>query len=114
MLTHFRYTVEPSYIEMTMAVKNETEISGMKRAYLRDGLSFVRFLAWLDQKFNEGYEISEWEAGFKLTEYRRKNKYFMGIAYQNISATGANAALPHYSPKKGTDAILRKDVPYLK
>ncbi|KAH8810203.1 Creatinase aminopeptidase [Flagelloscypha sp. PMI_526] len=113
MLTHFRYTVEPSYIEKTMAIKNDVEIAGLKRAYLRDGVSFVRFLAWLDEKMSQGYEISEWEAGFRLTEFRRKNKNFIGIAYQNISATGANAALPHYSPKKGGDAILSRDVPYL-
>ena len=43
MLTHVRYTVAPSYIEMMMSVKNETEIDGMKRAYLRDGVSYVRF-----------------------------------------------------------------------
>jgi Xaa-Pro aminopeptidase len=79
MLTHFRYTVEPSYIEKTMAIKNDGEISGSKRAYLRDGVSFVRFLAW-------GYKISEWEARFRLTEFRRKKKNFVGIVHQNVSA----------------------------
>ena len=43
MLTHFRYTLAPSYIEHMMSVKNETEIDGMRRAYLRDGVSFVRY-----------------------------------------------------------------------
>ena len=42
MLTHFRFTLAPSYIEHMMSVKNETEIDGMRRAYLRDGVSFVR------------------------------------------------------------------------
>jgi Xaa-Pro aminopeptidase len=42
MLTHFRYTLAPSYIEHMMSIKNETEIDGMRRAYLRDGVSFVR------------------------------------------------------------------------
>ena len=42
MLTHFRFTLAPSYIEHMMSIKNETEIDGMKRAYLRDGVSFVR------------------------------------------------------------------------
>lgn len=45
MLTHVRYTVAPSCIEMMMSVKNETEIEGMKRAYLRDGVSYVRFFS---------------------------------------------------------------------
>jgi Xaa-Pro aminopeptidase len=41
MLTHFRYTVAPSHIEYMMSIKNETEIEGLRRAYLRDGVSFV-------------------------------------------------------------------------
>lgn len=44
MLTHFRYTVAPSRVEEMMACKNETEIDGLRRAYLRDGASFVRFI----------------------------------------------------------------------
>ena len=44
MLTHFRYTVAPSYVEIMLSVKNDTEINGLRRAYLRDGASFVRFL----------------------------------------------------------------------
>ena len=45
MLTHFRYTVAPSIIEEMMAVKNDTELEGMRRAYIRDGAAFVRVLA---------------------------------------------------------------------
>jgi Xaa-Pro aminopeptidase len=41
MLTHIRYTIAPSFIEHMMSVKNETEIEGMRRAYLRDGVSYV-------------------------------------------------------------------------
>ncbi|KAF9038712.1 peptidase M24, structural domain-containing protein [Panaeolus papilionaceus] len=113
MLTHFRYTIATSPIETMMLIKNETEIDGMRRAYLRDGATFVKFLAWLDAKFPEGCDITEWEAAFKLTEVRNKDKNFMGLAYENTSATGPNAALPRYSPKKATAAIIRKDVPYL-
>ncbi|KAJ6616675.1 peptidase M24, structural domain-containing protein [Mycena sp. CBHHK59/15] len=113
MLTHFRFTVAPSFIEEMMAFKNETEIDGLRRAYLRDGVSFVRFLAWLEAKLNEGYEITEYEAAQRLTEFRRKTKHFMGLAYENISASGPNAALPHYSPRRSTAQIIDRDTPYL-
>lgn len=62
----------------------------------------------------EGYDITEYEAASRLTEFRKKNKNFMGLAYENISATGANAALPHYSPKKLTAAMIERTTPYLK
>lgn len=110
MLTHFRYTVAPSLINQVKAVKNDTEIDGMRRAYLRDGAAFVssflfhpskslipwsqvKFLAWLEEKISKGYDITEYEAAFRLTEYRRSNKHFMGLAYENISASGPNAGM---------------------
>ncbi|TFK44086.1 aminopeptidase-P [Crucibulum laeve] len=113
MLTHFRYTVAPSYVEHMMSVKNTTEIDGIKRAYLRDGAAFVKFLAWLESKLAEGYDITEYEAASRLTEFRRKNKHFMGLAYENISASGPNAALPHYSPKKSKARMIDRETPYL-
>ncbi|KAJ6493841.1 peptidase M24, structural domain-containing protein [Mycena vulgaris] len=113
MLTHFRYTVALSLVEEMMAYKNETEIEGLRRAYLRDGVSFVRFLAWLEAKLNEGYDITEYEAAQRLTEFRRKTKHFMGLAYENISSNGPNAALPHYSPQRLTARMIDRDTPYL-
>ncbi|KAK6996964.1 Creatinase aminopeptidase [Favolaschia claudopus] len=113
MLTHFRYTVAPPIVEEMMAFKNATELEGLRRAYLRDGVSYVRFLAWLDAKLNEGYDITEYEAAQRLTEFRRKNKHFMGLAYENISASGPNAALPHYSPRRSTARMIDRDTPYI-
>ncbi|KAI0305476.1 Creatinase/aminopeptidase [Multifurca ochricompacta] len=113
MLTHYRYTVAPSVIEEMKSVKNEVEIQGLKRAYLRDGACYVQFLAWLDEKMSKGFQISEWEAAWRLTEFRSKAKNYMGLAYENISATGPNAALPHYTPLKSDSLFIDKETPYL-
>lgn len=109
MLTHFRYTVVPSHVDNMKAVKNEVELEGLRRAYLRDGASYVclvcslpvsslsrrspkvKWLAWLEHKIQQGYDITEWEAAWRLTEYRRQNKHYWGLAYENISASGPNA-----------------------
>ncbi|KAI0630038.1 Creatinase/aminopeptidase [Trametes polyzona] len=113
MMTSFRYTVLPSYVEEMKAVKNETEIQGLRNAYLRDGAAYVKWLAWLDEKMQEGYDITEYEAAWRLTEYRRRAKHYMGLAYENISATGENAAKPHYSPRKSQAKMIERDTPYL-
>ncbi|KAI0283706.1 Creatinase aminopeptidase [Russula aff. rugulosa BPL654] len=113
MLTHYRYSLSPSIIEEMKGVKNEVEIQGVKRAHRRDGACYVQFLAWMDEKMSKGFEISEWEAAWRLTEFRRKAKNYMGLAYENISATGPNAALPHYHPLKSDSYIISKDSPYL-
>ncbi len=91
MLTSLRYTVLPPIIEEWKAVKNQTEVEGMKAAYIRDGVAYVRWLAWLEYKMSQGYDITEYEAAWRLTEFRRMGKYYMGLAYENISATGKNA-----------------------
>lgn len=93
MLTHFRYTVAPSIIDDIKAVKNDVEVEGLRRAYIRDGVSFVKWFAWLEGKLAEGYEITEYEAAARLTEFRRKNKHYWGLAYENISASGPNAGM---------------------
>jgi len=102
----------PSFANPMKAIKNDTEIDGMRRAYPRDSASFVRFLAWLEDKFSEGYEISEYEAAFRLTEYRRTNKNFIGLAREIISASGPNAALPYYSLDKSTAVTIDRNAPY--
>jgi Xaa-Pro aminopeptidase len=95
MLTHFRYTVKPSIVDDIRAIKNEIELEGIKCAYLRDGVSFVRWLAWLKKKQSQGYSITEYEAAWRLTEFRKLNMYFLGLAYENISASGLNAGMCH-------------------
>jgi len=89
------------------------ELDGLRRAYLRDGAAYVKWLAWLEHKIQQGYDITEWEAAWRLTEYRRQNKHYWGLAYENISASGPNAALPHYSPSKGNARMIDRETPYL-
>ncbi|KIJ60057.1 hypothetical protein HYDPIDRAFT_99513 [Hydnomerulius pinastri MD-312] len=113
MLTHFRYTVSSSFIDNMKAIKNEVELEGLRRAYLRDGAAFVKWLAWLEHKIHQGYDITEYEAAWRLTEFRRQNKHYWGLAYENISASGPNAALPHYSPSKSTARMIDRETPYL-
>lgn len=47
-------------------------------------------------------------------EYRRNNEYYEGLSYEPISATGPNAALPHYKPAKSSSPFIDRDAPYLK
>lgn len=95
-----------SPVVLEKSVKNEVEIAGFREAYYEDGIALEKFLFWLEQKVQDG-EVDEWEASRKLTSLRAEIPGYRGDSFENISAYGANAALPHYvTPEKGSAKIL--------
>ncbi|KAG9080202.1 hypothetical protein FRC06_006948, partial [Ceratobasidium sp. 370] len=60
----------------------------------------TKWFAWLEEQLRAG-------------KYHHRGEFFIGLAYENISATGANAALPHYSPTKGLSSAIDVHTPYL-
>jgi Xaa-Pro aminopeptidase len=124
-----------SPIELAKSIKNDTEIAGMKAAYLRDGIAWSFWMARLEPLLRKGGNkdrITEWDAAEELTSGRKVVKLFAGLAYENISATAGNAgeialisrrhyltdelfiaALPHYAACKDTAAVIDTTTPYL-
>ena len=71
------------------AVKNETELEGMRQCHIRDGAALIQFFAWLeDQLVNKKAVIDEVAAADKLEEFRKKQKDFVALSFDTISATG--------------------------
>ncbi len=96
----------PSPVSLSKAVKNETEIEGMREAHLEDGVAMEKFLYWIDRCIKDGVEISEWDASRKLTSLRAEIQGYRGDSFQTISAYGASAALPHYvTPEIGSKVL---------
>ncbi|KAF8598400.1 Creatinase/aminopeptidase [Ceratobasidium sp. AG-I] len=113
LLTYPNYIIAPSFVDATKAIKNELEIEGFRRAYIKDGVAMTRWFAWLEEQIRTGNAITEWEAGEMLTQFRKQGEHFVRVAYENISATGANSALPCYSPTKGLSSVIDHRTPYL-
>ncbi|KAK2612938.1 hypothetical protein QQS21_001049 [Conoideocrella luteorostrata] len=96
------------------AVKNETEMKGMRACHVRDGAALIAYFAWLeDQLMVKNAIIDEVQAADKLEEFRSKHQQFAGLSFTTISSTGANAAIIHYSPEKGNCAIIDPASVYL-
>ncbi|UZJ51629.1 hypothetical protein CBS101457_000949 [Exobasidium rhododendri] len=109
------HILKQSPISFWKAVKNRVEIDGMRRAYLRDGVCWVKWAAWLDEAIRvKGERIDEKSASEALIREREKAERYAGMeSYDAISASGENAALPHYeTPDEGSRIIDRK-TPYL-
>lgn len=108
-----RFTVKesPSPVVLAKAIKNAMEIEGFRRACVKDGVAMTKFFYWLEN--NLGNHLTETAASDQLTRFRSENEGYVENSFENISAYGENAALPHYSAIPGQDAELQPRGLYL-
>ena len=96
-----------SPVILQKAVKVDSEIENLRQTHIDDGVAMTRFLYWLDQEVASGRKVTEWEASLMLTSLRAEIPGYKGNSFENISAYGPGAALPHYStPQEGSAVIL--------
>ncbi|OAP56630.1 hypothetical protein AYL99_08742 [Fonsecaea erecta] len=102
-----------SPISDAKAIKNPTELEGMRQCHIRDGAALIEYFAWLEEELLSGSWIDEVQAADKLEEIRSKGEHFVGLSFDTISATGANAAVVHYSPERGNCSTIDVNAVYL-
>jgi Xaa-Pro aminopeptidase len=96
------------------AIKNETELEGMRACHIRDGAALAEFFAWLENELVcKRSKLNELEAADKLEQIRSRNQNFVGLSFDTISSTGPNAAIIHYKPEEGKCAVIDSDAIYL-
>jgi Xaa-Pro aminopeptidase len=96
------------------AMKNETELEGMRACHIRDGAALTEYFAWLEHMLTvENSVLDEVAAADKLEEFRSKHKHFVGLSFDTISSTGANAAVIHYKPERGNCSTIDPKAVYL-
>lgn len=91
--------------EWMKSVKNETEISNMRNAHVKDGVAFTKFMYWLKSNIGKT-EITEMSASDYLENCRRAQDLFVDLSFDTISAYGANAAMMHYTATPESDTKL--------
>jgi Xaa-Pro aminopeptidase len=96
------------------ACKNAVEVQGMRDCHIRDGVSEVRFLSWLDAEVAAGRLHSEAELSDKLYEFRCAGELFQDLSFDTISAAAGNAAMCHYNHNNvAASSSLEMDSVYL-
>lgn len=88
------------------ASKNETELEGMRKAHLLDGVALVNFLASLDTKKGTYTEI---ELSTMLKLQRQRNAHCIGESFSPISGWAAHGAMCHYSADEKSNATVQGD-----
>ncbi|KAF2106784.1 putative Xaa-Pro aminopeptidase P [Lophiotrema nucula] len=96
------------------AIKNDTELEGMRQCHIRDGAALIEYFAWLeDQLVSKKATLDEVDGADKLEAIRSKHDLFKGLSFDTISSTGPNAAVIHYKPEKGICSVIDPNAIYL-
>lgn len=99
-------------IELMKAVKNPTEVKGMRKAHLKDAVALCSYFAWLEKNVAAG-NITEVSGAKKLHELRQLQPEFIGDSFATISSVGPHGAIIHYQPDETSDVPIRTDCLYL-
>lgn len=95
-----------SPVALLKAVRNEQEITGLRKAMQRDGVALVKFLKWLEEAVPDGQE-TEISVDRKLHELRAAQPLYKGESFDTIAGYGAHAAIVHYEATPETDVPLQ-------
>lgn len=96
------------------AVKNDTELEGMRKCHIRDGAALIEYFAWLENELVvKNSTLDEVVAADKLEQIRSTKDNFIGLSFDTISSTGSNAAVIHYKPEPGNCSVIDKNQIYL-
>lgn len=89
---------------MLKAVKNPVEISGMRKAHIRDGAAIAKLLSWFTKQEN----VSELEVVDKLLLARMQNELFFEPSFDTIAGSGGNGAIVHYRATPESNRALQQ------
>lgn len=99
--------LQASPTELLRAIKNETELSHSREAYLRDSAALCKFIYWLKNHIGKE-EITEISAADKLEQFRRQVPGFLDISFTTICGYADNSAVVHYAATEETNRRLEK------
>lgn len=96
-----------SCVKMLKAVKNETEIKGMRKAHIVDGAAVTKVIYRLKHMSERDIKsLKETDVSRMYEEARKKCADYICDSFAPIIATGQNGAIVHYDPEKGENSFL--------
>ncbi|MDD3266383.1 MAG: aminopeptidase P family protein [Burkholderiales bacterium] len=100
-----------SPIIIAKACKNDIEQKWARYAHLKDAVSVIGFLSWLNSNWKNG--VDELSAQEKLLEFRSRQEHFKQESFAPISGFAENGALIHYRSSSKTNKIIDDSNMYL-
>ncbi|CAH3037706.1 unnamed protein product, partial [Porites lobata] len=99
-----------SPIALPKALKNPTEINGMKNANVKDAVAMCEFFAWTEQEtLKNSTQLTELVAETKLLYFKSRQDNFISPSFATIAGFGSNSAIIHYKANRYTNAKINSD-----
>ena len=87
-------------------IKNETEIACEQDAHIKDALAVVRTIRWVKETVGRE-ELRETDVCDHIKNERLSLDGCFDLSFETIAGYGPNAAIIHYTPQRGKDAVLK-------
>ena len=97
-----------SPIVLMKSIKNGTELKGIRKAMVKDGVALTRFLHWLMNEVPKG-EVTELSAMSKLYDCRAEQEEFFSESFGTIAGYGAHGAIVHYGATAESNSPLKAE-----
>ena len=102
---NIKFFDDPIYI--FKSIKNKIEIENMQKAHMLDGAALTKFLYWIKQNKNFGFDELFLEK--KLERFRKQNKNYIYPSFNTIAGSGPNSAIIHYRSSEKTNRKINKN-----
>lgn len=94
-------------------IKNDVEVSNMKKSHIRDGVYMAKYMYWVKQQMKNGANLTEKTASDYLDNLRREDNLFLDLSFPTISGYAENGAIVHYEAEYETAKKLEAKGLYL-
>ena len=94
---------------MLKAVKNETQLQGIREAMKRDGVAMVHSLMDIEATMAAGEPLTEIGVADILLRNRKQSDMFFDLSFDTIAGFGPHGAIVHYSATPESSSTLTPD-----
>ncbi|RKW35483.1 MAG: aminopeptidase P family protein, partial [Lachnospiraceae bacterium] len=94
-------------------IKNDVEVSNMKKSHIRDGVYMAKYMYWIKKQIKNGVKLTEKTASDYLDNLRREDELFLDLSFPTISGYAENGAIVHYEAEYETAKTLEPKGLYL-
>ena len=98
-----------SLIAMPKAVKNLTQIAGVRQAMARDGVALVKLFMEIERALAAGETVTELDVATLGTKYRSEGDFYVDDSFDMIAGYADHGAIVHYSATPSTSVALRRE-----